>query len=164
MTGNRDAHASHRPRSVVSSIYCAVAGYGFPQRMQRTQRMRWAIRSAAPIRDDEANPTFLTERSHGHNDPASCSDRVIVGWVQPTSPRPPARGCTHPTNGSPAPGRRIKELHEPVVVRQKRNANPDPFDPTDRTVADSARLTHISHAQGPLPAFRAMPRRVRVPR
>jgi hypothetical protein len=46
--------------------------------MQRMQRMRWAIRCAAPIRGDEANPTFLTERSHGHNDPASGSDRVIA--------------------------------------------------------------------------------------
>jgi hypothetical protein len=49
----------------------------------------------------------VTERSHDHNGPASGSDRVMVGWVQPTSPRPLAVGCNHRTNGSPAPGRNM---------------------------------------------------------
>jgi hypothetical protein len=109
MTGNRDVHASHRPRSVVSAICCLVAGYDFPRRMQRMQRMRWAIRCAAPIRGDEANPTFLTERSHGRNDPASGSERVIA----PEPVRGP-RSHTNPTRkrgicGTPTPTRDLPE-------------------------------------------------------
>jgi hypothetical protein len=47
----------------------------------------------------DASPLKYTSRG---------SDRVIVGWVQPTVLTPFTVGCTHPTNVSTLPARGIK--------------------------------------------------------
>jgi hypothetical protein len=49
-------------------------------------------------------------------------DRVIVGWVQPTDLTPLAVGCTHPTNGSLVPARRLKPDLRIIVFATPRGA------------------------------------------
>jgi hypothetical protein len=92
------------------------------------------------------------------------SDRVIVGWVQPTANGLRPVGCTHPTIGSPVAGRSITKPGGPAEVRERRNGTDpsDPCDPSDSSPGPrppAALTSHLStkkRAMLPSPFFSAL--------